>query len=128
MSPGAKVGSREVWHQGRVRTGDATQSRRLLALAEVGAASVCRSFAGCCASTPAERAGALSAGKAERGYGLSLVGTEIVHDDDVARCQGRHQELLDVSREGAAVDRPIEHQGRVDLRTAVQNSSTVAAG
>ena len=25
-----------------------------------------------------------------------------------------HQELLDVSREGAAVDRPIEHQGRVD--------------
>ena len=31
-------------------------------------------------------------------YGLSLVGTEIVHDDDVARRQGRHQELLDVSR------------------------------
>ena len=47
-------------------------------------------------------------------YGLSLVGTEIVHDDDVARRQGRHQELLDVSRESAAVDRPIEHQGRVD--------------
>ena len=51
------------------RTRDATQSRRLLALAEVydggsrrmrrgSAASVCRSFAtGCCASTPADRTG-----------------------------------------------------------------------
>ena len=52
------------------RTRDATQSRRLLALAEVydalqqdgcvsgSAASVCRSFAtGCCASTPADRIG-----------------------------------------------------------------------
>ena len=47
------------------RTRDATQSRRLLALAEVyeggsrtDASRICRSFAtGCCASTPADRTG-----------------------------------------------------------------------
>ena len=35
-------------------------------------------------------------------------------DDDVAAVQGRHQEVLDVGQERAAIDRAIEHAGRVD--------------
>jgi len=45
---------------------------------------------------------------------LTLVAAEVVHDDDVARRQGGHEELLDVSREERAVDRTIEHAGRID--------------
>jgi hypothetical protein len=38
-----------------------------------------------------------------------LVGTEIVHDDDVATCQRGNQHLLDIGKERLAVDRSIEH-------------------
>ena len=40
----------------------------------------------------------------------ALVRSEIVHDDDVARCQCRRQYLFDVSHECVAVDRPVEHE------------------
>lgn len=33
---------------------------------------------------------------------------EIVHDDDVAVPQGRDQNLLDVEKEGFAIDRPLD--------------------
>ena len=44
----------------------------------------------------------------------ALVTAEIIHDDDVAAVQGRHQEVLDVGQERAAIDRAIEHAGCVD--------------
>lgn len=40
-----------------------------------------------------------------------LVGTEIVHDDDVATCQRGGQHLLDIGEEQLAIDRSIEHAG-----------------
>lgn len=39
---------------------------------------------------------------------------EIVHDDHVARPEGRHEHLLDVGQEAAAVDRAIDHARRLD--------------
>lgn len=39
---------------------------------------------------------------------------EVVHDDDVARIERRHEELLDPCGEALAVDRPIEHARGVD--------------
>jgi hypothetical protein len=36
--------------------------------------------------------------------GLSLVRAEIVEDDDVARHEGRHENLLDVLEEALAID------------------------
>lgn len=47
-------------------------------------------------------------------HGLSLVAAEIVHDDDVAGGERRHEELLDIGQEAFAVDRPIEDEGSVD--------------
>ena len=41
-------------------------------------------------------------------HGAGLVRAKIVHDDDVAVPQGRDQNLLDVEKEGFAVDRPLE--------------------
>src|SRR6202011_6361986 len=41
-------------------------------------------------------------------YGVGLVRAEIVHDDDVAVPQGRGQNLLDVEKEGFAIDRPLD--------------------
>src|SRR6202043_1679048 len=41
-------------------------------------------------------------------YGVGLVRAEIVHDDDVAVPQGRDQNLLDVEKEGFAIDRPLD--------------------
>ena len=41
-------------------------------------------------------------------------GGEVVHDDDVARGQGRDQGLLDPGKEACAVDRAIENAGRGD--------------
>ena len=43
-----------------------------------------------------------------------LVARQIVHDDDVARRQGRHEALLDVIGEGLSVDRLVEHARRID--------------
>ena len=45
-------------------------------------------------------------------HSLAFMGTEIVHDDDVAGTQGRDQELLDIGGEGLAVDRTVDHAGR----------------
>ena len=45
-------------------------------------------------------------------HGIGLVRTEIVHDHDVALPQGRNQNLLDVEKEGFAVDRPVDQPGR----------------
>ena len=39
---------------------------------------------------------------------LPLWGAEIVHDDDVARLQRRHQDLFDIEPEALAVDRPVQ--------------------
>ena len=47
-------------------------------------------------------------------YAGDLVGGEVVHDDDVARGQGRDQGLLDPGKEACAVDRAIENAGRGD--------------
>ena len=44
--------------------------------------------------------------------GGRFVATEIVHDDDVASLQGRHELLLDIGAEALAVDRPIEDARR----------------
>ena len=41
-------------------------------------------------------------------HGVGLVRTEIAHDDDVAVPQGRDQNLLDVEKEGFAVDRSLD--------------------
>ena len=46
--------------------------------------------------------------------GGTFVTTKIVHDDDIARCKGRHEELGDVGAEALAVDRSIENARRVD--------------
>jgi hypothetical protein len=37
-----------------------------------------------------------------------------VHDHDIARLQGRDEELLDIISEALAVDRLVEHARRVD--------------
>jgi len=39
---------------------------------------------------------------------------EIVHDDDVARLQGRDENLVDVEAEALAVDRSLEQPWRLD--------------
>lgn len=57
----------------------------------------------------------LCACRPDRGaHGLALVAAEVVHDDDVARCQRRYEELGDVGCEALAIDRAVEHTGRVD--------------
>lgn len=43
-----------------------------------------------------------------------FVTAEIVHDDDVAGRERRHEELLDIIGEALAVDRLVEHARRVD--------------
>lgn len=37
--------------------------------------------------------------------------TQVVHDDDVARSQSRHQQLLHPCAEACAIDWPVEHAG-----------------
>jgi hypothetical protein len=51
-------------------------------------------------------------------HGLSLVGTEIVEDDDVAWLEGRREELFDIGAEAFAVDGPVEQAGRIDAVVA----------
>jgi hypothetical protein len=46
--------------------------------------------------------------------GLAFVAAQVVHDDDIARAERWHQELLDIGEEGLAVDGAVEHAGRVD--------------
>lgn len=57
----------------------------------------------------------MGAGGSDRGAnGFTLVAAEIVDDDDVAWCEGRRQDLLDVGGKALAVDRTIENARRVD--------------
>ncbi len=57
----------------------------------------------------------LCAGRADRPpNGDALVAAEIVDDDDVTRLQGRNEELLDIGKEAAAVDRAVDHARCVD--------------
>ena len=49
---------------------------------------------------------------------LSLVGVEIVEDHDVARLEGRDEELFDIGMEALAIDGPLEHAGRFDAVAA----------
>ena len=46
--------------------------------------------------------------------GGALVAGQVVHDDDVTRCQCGHEELLDPFGEACAVDRLIEHARCID--------------
>ena len=48
----------------------------------------------------------------------TLVTRQVVHDDDVAGCERRGQDLLDVSEEAGAVDRAIKHGRRGEARDA----------
>ena len=48
----------------------------------------------------------------------ALVRAEVVHDDDVAGPQRRHQHPLDVEPEAVAVDRAVEEPGGLDAVTA----------
>jgi hypothetical protein len=45
---------------------------------------------------------------------LSLVGAEIVEDDDVARLEGWREELFDIGAEAFAVDGSVEQAGRIN--------------
>ena len=47
-----------------------------------------------------------------------FVGSQIVEDDDVVALEGRDEELLDVGEKPLAVDRAVEHAGRVDAIVA----------
>ena len=51
-------------------------------------------------------------------HSLSLVGGEIVHDDDVAGRQGRGQNLLDIGLEGSRVDGPVDDTGSSEIIAA----------
>ena len=51
-------------------------------------------------------------------YGLCLVGAEVVEDDDVARLEGRNEELFNIGAEALAVDGPVEQAGRIDAVVA----------
>ena len=46
--------------------------------------------------------------------GLAFVAAEVVKDDDIARREGRSENLLDVEEEGFAVDRPVDHPRRIN--------------
>ena len=50
--------------------------------------------------------------------GGPFVTAQIIHDDDVAGRERRHQELLDILSKALAVDRLVEHAGSVDPITA----------
>jgi hypothetical protein len=54
---------------------------------------------------------------------LSLVGAEIVENDDVAEPQRRDEELLDTSKEALAVDQSVQHPGRFDAVGAACRSA-----
>ena len=41
--------------------------------------------------------------------GLAFVATQILKDDNVAKAQRGHEELLDPSAEQTSVDQPVEH-------------------
>ena len=53
------------------------------------------------------------AGGADRGAnGAALMAAEVVHNDDVARREDGHENLLDISAEACAIDRSVDDAGR----------------
>ena len=48
--------------------------------------------------------------------GRTFVTRQVVHDDDVAGPERRHEDLFEVREEARAIDRPIEHCGRGQTR------------
>ena len=55
----------------------------------------------------------LGFGGADRGAnGAALMAAEVVHDDNVARREDRHENLLDISAEAHAIDRSVDDAGR----------------
>ena len=46
------------------------------------------------------------------------MGAEVVEDDDVARLEGRNEELFNIGAEAFAVDGPVEQAGRIDAVVA----------
>ena len=46
--------------------------------------------------------------------GITFVGRQVVHDDDVAGLEHRREELFGIGQKGVAVDRPVEHHGGDD--------------
>jgi hypothetical protein len=51
-------------------------------------------------------------------HGFSFVGAKIVEDDNVVGFEGRDEELLDIGAKALAVDRTVEHAGRLDAVVA----------
>lgn len=60
-------------------------------------------------------------------HGLSLVASQIVEDDDVARLEHGDQELLDISKEADGVDRSVEDGWRIDPVMVKCDSMLVSA-
>jgi hypothetical protein len=50
---------------------------------------------------------------------------EIIHDDDIARAQGRDEKMLDISQEACSIYRPIKDTGRGDLILAKRGKNVV---
>ena len=57
--------------------------------------------------------------------GRLFVGREIVHHDDIARPERRHQDLLDIGEEARTVDGPIEHGRRTQALHAQRGNDSV---
>jgi hypothetical protein len=57
--------------------------------------------------------------------GLAFVAAEVVQDDDIARREGRGENLLDVEEEGLAVDRPIDPPRRINPVVAQRGDGRV---
>ena len=51
-------------------------------------------------------------------HGLAFVAAEIVHDHDIARCERRHEELLDPGEEALAIDGAVDDARRIDAIVA----------
>ena len=51
-------------------------------------------------------------------HGFSFMGAKIVEDDDVVGLEGWDQKLLDIGAKALAVDRTVEHAGRLDAVVA----------
>ena len=54
-----------------------------------------------------------------------LVHRQVVEDDDVARAERRHQDLLDIREEGGVVDRPVEDGGGREALDAQRSDDRV---
>jgi hypothetical protein len=59
-----------------------------------------------------------SGGSDRLSHRLSFVRAEIVENDDVARLEGRKEELLDIGQKAFAIDGAVEQAGRFDAVVA----------